>query len=84
MLYIRNSNGVVRLFLQSKRVMSLDIALLMAGAKERGELEARVTALINEIQKSGYTYFGFTKGFHVVTLLLKFLYFHCRKYYSFC
>lgn len=54
---------MVLLFLQSKRVMSLDIALLMAGAKERGELEARVTALINEIQKSGYTYFEFPIGF---------------------
>lgn len=33
--------------------MSLDMGLLMAGAKERGELEARVTTLISEIQKSG-------------------------------
>jgi len=33
--------------------MSLDIGLLMAGAKERGELEARVTALISEVKKSG-------------------------------
>lgn len=33
--------------------MSLDIALLMAGAKERGELEARVTKLINEVLKAG-------------------------------
>ncbi|KAL5564729.1 hypothetical protein UlMin_027893 [Ulmus minor] len=40
-------------FLSSKRIMSLDIALLMAGAKERGELEKRVTMLISEVQKSG-------------------------------
>lgn len=33
--------------------MSLDIGLLIAGAKERGELEGRVTELIKEIQKSG-------------------------------
>lgn len=33
--------------------MSLDIGLLMAGAKERGELEARVTKLLSEIRKSG-------------------------------
>lgn len=33
--------------------MSLDIGLLMAGAKERGELESRVTSLIREIQESG-------------------------------
>lgn len=38
---------------QNKQVMSLDIGLLMSGAKERGELEARVTALINEITESG-------------------------------
>lgn len=33
--------------------MSLDIGLLIAGAKERGELELRVTTLIKEIKKSG-------------------------------
>ncbi|XP_017973636.1 PREDICTED: chaperone protein ClpD, chloroplastic [Theobroma cacao] len=40
-------------FLLNKRIMSLDIGLLMAGAKERGELEARVTALLSETIKSG-------------------------------
>ncbi|CAN1317829.1 Chaperone protein ClpD, chloroplastic [Linum perenne] len=40
-------------FLLGKRVMSLDIGLLIAGAKERGELEARVTTLIKEILKEG-------------------------------
>ncbi|WZZ88875.1 hypothetical protein YC2023_117454 [Brassica napus] len=39
-------------FLLGKRIMSLDIGLLMAGAKERGELESRVTALISEVKKS--------------------------------
>ena len=40
--------------------MSLDVALLMAGAKERGELESRVTSLISDIQKSGeYTFLNF-------------------------
>jgi ATP-dependent Clp protease ATP-binding subunit ClpC len=39
--------------------MSLDIALLMAGAKERGELEARVTALIAEVLKAGEHIFEF-------------------------
>ncbi|MBA0547991.1 hypothetical protein Golob_019117, partial [Gossypium lobatum] len=38
---------------QNKKIMSLDIGLLMAGAKERGELEARVTALLSETKKSG-------------------------------
>ncbi|KAF2311645.1 hypothetical protein GH714_025527 [Hevea brasiliensis] len=43
----------VPVFLLAKRVMSLDMGLLIAGAKERGELEARVTALIGEILKEG-------------------------------
>ena len=43
-------------FSQSKRIMSLDVALLMAGAKERGELEKRVTTLISEIQKAGWAF----------------------------
>lgn len=33
--------------------MSLDIALLMAGSKERGELEARITTLLSDIRKAG-------------------------------
>lgn len=33
--------------------MSLDIGLLISGAKERGELEARITALLKETLKSG-------------------------------
>ena len=40
-------------YTQEKRVMSLDVGLLIAGAKERGELEARVTTLIREILKEG-------------------------------
>ncbi|KAK7838011.1 chaperone protein clpd, partial [Quercus suber] len=43
----------VPIFLLKKRIMSLDIALLMAGAKERGELEARVTKLVEEVMKAG-------------------------------
>ena len=31
----------------------MDIALLMAGAKERGELEARFTKLVEEVLKAG-------------------------------
>ncbi|KAJ4973441.1 hypothetical protein NE237_006615 [Protea cynaroides] len=47
------ANCDVPIFLMTKCIMSLDIGLLMAGAKERGELEARVTTLISEIQKAG-------------------------------
>jgi ATP-dependent Clp protease ATP-binding subunit ClpC len=35
-------------FLKDKRILSLDVGLLMAGAKERGELETRVTKLMAE------------------------------------
>ncbi|GAV73406.1 LOW QUALITY PROTEIN: AAA domain-containing protein/Clp_N domain-containing protein/AAA_2 domain-containing protein/Frigida domain-containing protein/ClpB_D2-small domain-containing protein [Cephalotus follicularis] len=52
-LAIKIAQAEVPAFLLTKRIMSLDIGLLMAGAKERGELEARVTTLIGEIKKSG-------------------------------
>lgn len=35
----------------------MDIALLMAGAKERGELEARVTKLVEDVLKAGENIF---------------------------
>ncbi|KAL0354930.1 UNVERIFIED_CONTAM: Chaperone protein ClpD, chloroplastic [Sesamum radiatum] len=50
-LMLRNSNIVS--FGQKKRILALDVGLLIAGAKERGELEGRVTMLIKEIKKSG-------------------------------
>eukprot|EP00878_Enallax_costatus_P009482 GHUV01009908.1.p1 GENE.GHUV01009908.1~~GHUV01009908.1.p1 ORF type:complete len:746 (+),score=207.39 GHUV01009908.1:200-2437(+) len=40
-------------FLRNKRVLQLDVGLLMAGAKERGELENRVTRLIQECRDGG-------------------------------
>ncbi|KAJ8634450.1 hypothetical protein MRB53_027786 [Persea americana] len=52
-LAINIANGDVPIFLLDKHIMALDIGLLMAGAKERGELEARVTSLISEVQKAG-------------------------------
>ncbi|KAJ3697186.1 hypothetical protein LUZ61_000891 [Rhynchospora tenuis] len=52
-LALRIANADVPYFLMSKRIMSLDVGLLMAGAKERGELENRVTSLISEVRKSG-------------------------------
>ncbi|KAK4264607.1 hypothetical protein QN277_025760 [Acacia crassicarpa] len=52
-LAIRIAHADVPFFLLTKRVMSLDVALLMAGAKERGELEERVTKLIKEIIQAG-------------------------------
>ena len=40
-------------FLRGKRVMQLDLGLLIAGAKERGELESRITGLLSEIRAAG-------------------------------
>lgn len=40
-------------FLHNKRVMQLDVGLLIAGAKERGELESRVTKLLAEVKAAG-------------------------------
>ncbi|KAI3455190.1 hypothetical protein Pfo_011853 [Paulownia fortunei] len=52
-LAISIADGNVPFFLMKKRILSLDVGLLIAGAKERGELEGRVTMLIKEIKKSG-------------------------------
>ncbi|XVF08555.1 hypothetical protein REPUB_Repub07fG0013300 [Reevesia pubescens] len=52
-LAISIAQAEIPAFLLNKKIMSLDIGLLMAGAKERGELEARVTALLRETIKSG-------------------------------
>jgi ATP-dependent Clp protease ATP-binding subunit ClpA len=38
-------------FLRNKRILSLDVGLMVAGAKERGELENRVTKLIAECKE---------------------------------
>ncbi|VAI20303.1 unnamed protein product [Triticum turgidum subsp. durum] len=52
-LALRIANGDVPIFLVAKRIMSLDIGLLIAGAKERGELESRITSLIREVREAG-------------------------------
>lgn len=52
-LAINILEGNVPEFLLTKRILSLDIGLLISGAKERGELEGRITTLIKEIKESG-------------------------------
>ena len=50
-LAIRVASGNVPEFMMNKRIYTLDVGLLMAGAKERGELEQRVTKLMAELQE---------------------------------
>ena len=40
-------------FLRHKRVLQLDIGLLISGSKERGELERRVTSILEECMQAG-------------------------------
>jgi len=51
-LAMRIVSGNVPEFLLSKKVCSLDIGLIMAGAKERGELEQRVKNILQECAES--------------------------------
>lgn len=45
-------NGVVPETLQGKRIVSLDIALMLAGAAHRGEFEQRLKKTIEEVRNS--------------------------------
>jgi ATP-dependent Clp protease ATP-binding subunit ClpB len=46
-------NGDVPESLKSRRVVSMDIAAMIAGAKYRGEFEDRLKAFLQEVQESG-------------------------------
>ncbi len=46
------ASGVVPELLASKRVISLDMALMVAGTKYRGQFEERIKAVMEEIEKN--------------------------------
>ena len=45
------ANGTVPEILADKRVVSLDMTLMVAGAKYRGQFEERIKQLLNEVEK---------------------------------
>jgi len=47
------ANGQIPELLQGKRVVLLDMALVLAGSKYRGEFEERLTRVVDEIRKDG-------------------------------
>lgn len=51
-LAIRIANRTVSPVLQNKRLMSLDMASLVAGTKYRGQFEERIKALIDELKSN--------------------------------
>lgn len=69
-------------FGQKKRILSLDVGLLIAGAKERGELEGRVTMLLKEIKKSGEHLFGLYVSPELFRSWLSLMWLPSRKYNS--
>ncbi|MDC7220669.1 MAG: ATP-dependent Clp protease ATP-binding subunit [Spirochaetales bacterium] len=52
-LAIRIADGTAPDFFQNSRVISLDLASLVAGTKYRGEFEERLKKIIREVQKAG-------------------------------
>ena len=59
-------NGDVPENLKSKEIFSLDLGLLMAGAKYRGEFEERLKAVIKEVQEAGSSIILFIDEIHTL------------------
>ncbi len=49
----RIANGDVPLYMKGKRLLSLDLAAMVAGSKYRGEFEERMKRVIHEIKSTG-------------------------------
>ncbi|MCD8528617.1 MAG: ATP-dependent chaperone ClpB [Chitinophagales bacterium] len=59
-------NGDVPENLRSREIYSLDLGLLMAGAKYRGEFEERLKAVIKEVQEAGNKIILFIDEIHTL------------------
>jgi ATP-dependent Clp protease ATP-binding subunit ClpB len=65
-LALRVADGDVPESLKNRRVISLDIAAMVAGAKYRGEFEERLKAVLKEITDSGGEVITFIDEMHTV------------------
>jgi ATP-dependent Clp protease ATP-binding subunit ClpB len=65
-LAVRMANGDVPAVLQGKRIVALDMGLLIAGAKYRGEFEDRLKAVIKEVTGSEGKIILFIDELHTV------------------
>ncbi len=62
----RIAAGDVPESLQGKRLLSLDLAALLAGAKYRGEFEERLKSVLNDIEQSGGEIIMFIDELHTM------------------
>ncbi|MCX8034832.1 MAG: ATP-dependent Clp protease ATP-binding subunit [Candidatus Dojkabacteria bacterium] len=65
-LALKIVQGNVPDVLQDKRVLALDMGLLIAGTKYQGEFEERVTKIIKELQSSGGNIILFLDELHTI------------------
>jgi ATP-dependent Clp protease ATP-binding subunit ClpC len=65
-LALRIISGDVPDILLNKRIMAMDIGLLMSGAKYRGEFEERATKIISEVGKTSGQVILFIDELHII------------------